>query len=55
MPKYIVRWTELNHFEAGVDAENEAEAIELAMSNLGEYQEHEWGGVEEDSIEIEEI
>ena len=52
MPKYTVRWTELNHFEAGVEAKNEEEALELAMANLGEYQEHEYGGVEYNSIEI---
>ena len=55
MPKYTVRWTELNHFEAAVEAKDEAEAFELATANLGEYQDHEWGGIEEDSIEFEVI
>ena len=55
MPKYIVRWTELNHFESAVEAKDEAEAFELATANLGEYQDHEWGGIEEDSIEFEVI
>lgn len=38
MPKkYVVCWTELNHFESGVIADSPEEAQELAMSNLGEW------------------
>lgn len=54
MPKkYIVCWTELNHFESGVIADSPEEAQELAMSNLGEWQQHDFGGVEPNSIDIE--
>lgn len=52
MPKYRVYWTELNHFESEVDAESEEQALEKAINNLGEYQNHDFGGIEQDSIEI---
>lgn len=53
MRKYVVRWSEINHFESAVSANSPEEAQDLAMSNLGDWQDHEWGGVEPDSIEVE--
>ena len=55
MPKYIVRWTELNHFEAETEADSPEEAQEICFTNMAEWMEHNFGGVEEDSIEIEEV
>lgn len=50
MAKYRVYWTELNHFESEVDAESEEQALENAMNSLSKY--HDFGGIEQDSIEI---
>ena len=55
MPKYRVNWSELTHYTTEVDASDREDAINKAMNNLGDYQEDEFGGIEEDSIEVIQI
>lgn len=55
MPKYRVNWSELTHYTTEVDAADREDAIYQAMNNLGDYQEDEFGGIEENSIEVVEI
>lgn len=55
MPKYRVRWTELNHFESDVEADSPSAAFDAAVNNLGENQDHQFGGYIENDTEIEVI
>ena len=55
MPKYVVRWSEVSHYESEVTADSPEEAEYLCLSNLGDYQDVDDLGIEQESIVVEEV